>query len=71
MCPILNWNYNDVWDFIFQFNIPYCSLYDQGYTSIGNKSDTIKNPKLFNQKLQIYEPAFKLCNQNFERNSRI
>ena len=29
--PILNWTFGDVWDFIFTFSIPYCSLYREGY----------------------------------------
>lgn len=35
--PILNWNFKDVWDFIKTNSIPYCSLYDEGYTYLGSK----------------------------------
>lgn len=37
---------SDVWDFLLACKAPYCSLYDVGYTSIGNIHDTIPNPAL-------------------------
>lgn len=33
--PIVNWTDQDVWDFIHAYNIPYCSLYDEGFTRLG------------------------------------
>lgn len=33
--PIIDWQENDVWDFIHSYNIPYCNLYDQGCKRIG------------------------------------
>ncbi|HDQ39416.1 MAG TPA: phosphoadenosine phosphosulfate reductase family protein [Desulfonatronum sp.] len=33
--PILNWTEMDVWAFILDRGLPYCSLYDQGYRSLG------------------------------------
>lgn len=33
--PIIDWTDEDVWQYIKQFNLPYCSLYDQGYKRIG------------------------------------
>jgi 3'-phosphoadenosine 5'-phosphosulfate sulfotransferase (PAPS reductase)/FAD synthetase len=28
--PIIKWNYEQVWTFIKDFQVPYCSLYDEG-----------------------------------------
>jgi phosphoadenosine phosphosulfate reductase len=33
--PLANWKKYDVWEFIKKNDIPYNSLYDEGYTSIG------------------------------------
>lgn len=33
--PIIEWEDDDVWEFIHKYNIPYCKLYDQGYKRLG------------------------------------
>lgn len=33
--PILDWTDEDVWQFIREKSIPYCSLYDQGFKRLG------------------------------------
>jgi phosphoadenosine phosphosulfate reductase len=40
--PILHFRERDIWDTIHQHNIPFCSLYYQGYRSLGAKGSTMK-----------------------------
>jgi len=69
--PILQWEYEDVWNFILDMKIPYCELYDRGYTSIGAETDTTPNPSLKNSGTGTYEPAYKLLDGTQERAGRL
>lgn len=33
--PIIDWEENEIWEFIEQYKIPYCKLYNQGFNRIG------------------------------------
>jgi phosphoadenosine phosphosulfate reductase len=35
LCPILYWTDKDIWQFIRQNEMKYCTLYDEGYTRLG------------------------------------
>ncbi|XP_046399960.1 FAD synthase-like [Ischnura elegans] len=74
--PIFNWNYGDIWKFLRCLNLPYCSLYDIGYTSLGSRDDKAPNPKLVSADLMYslgarrgsyYYPAYKLTDWSAER----
>lgn len=79
--PILDWDYGHVWEFLRVFELPYCSLYDKGYTSIGNIRNTMPNPELrlthedgyCNEHVTEceYYPAWKLTNAAAERAGRL
>ena len=69
VCPILDWDYHEVWKFIMDLNIPYCSLYDRGYTSIGSVKDTKPNPRLMTPS-KTYLPAYQLQDSEDERRGR-
>jgi 3'-phosphoadenosine 5'-phosphosulfate sulfotransferase (PAPS reductase)/FAD synthetase len=42
-----------VWHFLRTFNLPYCSLYERGFTSLGKRSLTLPNPALRRKQLQL------------------
>ncbi|GEQ70175.1 hypothetical protein JCM33374_g3851 [Metschnikowia sp. JCM 33374] len=57
--PILHWEYCEIWDFIMACNLPYCKLYDQGYTSLGGVDTTLPN-KFLQSEGDSYMPAYML-----------
>ena len=78
--PCLDWSYHDVWVFLRFFGIPYCALYDAGYTSIGSRSTSQPNPHLrvaagsgdegTEDEEAKYLPAYKLSDGSLERAGR-
>ncbi|CAO1404656.1 unnamed protein product [Diamesa tonsa] len=67
--PLLDWNCSHIWNYLLKNDVPYCSLYNFGYTSIGDKTNTIPNPHLkrINPKddnLSTYLPAYELINSD-------
>ena len=67
--PILDWSYSEVWRFLREFDLPYCKLYDEGYTSIGSEKNTKKNPALLLDDGR-YSPAYLLDDEEKERCGR-
>ncbi|XP_037917915.1 FAD synthase-like isoform X2 [Hermetia illucens] len=71
--PILDWNYKDIWDYIRLNKIEYCKLYDEGYTSIGDRKNTKPNEHLLlpsNDGSRKYKRPWELDDNSFERAGR-
>jgi 3'-phosphoadenosine 5'-phosphosulfate sulfotransferase (PAPS reductase)/FAD synthetase len=69
--PILDWSYRDVWSFLLTCKVKYCSLYDQGYTSIGSIHDTVPNALLSDSSTgKSFRPAYMLTDGRLERAGR-
>lgn len=78
--PILEWHTNEIWYFLkwmeyksakSYFPITYCSLYDQGYTSLGGCDNTVRNPQLKRSDSFGYWPAWWVLEDDIERLSRV
>ena len=86
--PIIDWDYGKVWEFLrhteWRMDVPYCSLYDMGYTSLGTVKDTLPCPALLKKKdckneeeeeekegNADYWPAYMLKDWSMERAGRI
>ncbi|KAL3531982.1 hypothetical protein ACH5RR_005503, partial [Cinchona calisaya] len=65
----------DVWAFLLTCKVRYCSLYDQGYTSIGSIHDTIPNGSLCirdsSNSEGRFRPAYLLADGRMERAGRV
>jgi FAD synthetase len=58
--------------FLRHLKIPYCELYDLGYTSLGGTNDTHPNPalKVEDGGKTKYRPAYELTEDEEERLGR-
>ncbi|OEH78548.1 dj-1 family domain-containing protein [Cyclospora cayetanensis] len=68
--PLLKFGYGHVWDFLRYFKLPYCCLYDQGYSSIGTMENTRPNPLLIPSDGGAALPAYELLSWEREREGR-
>ena len=66
--PLLEWEYCDIWKFLLEIQVPVCSLYSQGYSSIGAISRTKTNPLLW--KAGQWAHASQLADGSLEREGR-
>ncbi|KAH7831357.1 putative phosphoadenosine phosphosulfate reductase [Monocercomonoides exilis] len=73
--PIIDWGYFTIWSFLQLFNVPFVSLYRMGYTSLGPRKTTVKNPHLAvkeeGSEEISYRPAWLLEKEEWERDGRI
>jgi len=74
--PILDWTYQDIWEFLRceelgEGGVGWCSLYNYGYTSLGSTFNTIPNPLLRDPNSSSgWRPAWELADASTERAGR-
>jgi phosphoadenosine phosphosulfate reductase len=61
--PIIDWTEKDVWEYIKKYQMPYCSLYDEGWRRIGcvmcpassnRKGQAVRWPKFYQAYLKTF-----------------
>ncbi|KAI9596024.1 hypothetical protein BDF19DRAFT_384570 [Syncephalis fuscata] len=70
--PILDWSYTDIWTYLRECSVPYCILYDYGFTSLDGINNTHRNPALLRSTTpeEDYHPAWMLTDGTKERCGR-
>lgn len=66
VCPIVDWNEQDVWDFIKERKLPYCELYDKGYTRLGCIACPLTSIKNIKRELKQYPQFDKAMRKTFD-----
>lgn len=63
--PVIDWTDEEVWEFLHEYNVPYCELYDKGKKRLG----CIGCPMSTRQRQELEEyPRFKnLYMRSFEK----
>jgi phosphoadenosine phosphosulfate reductase len=65
--PIIDWSDAEVWEFIKQYNVPYCSLYDEGFTRLGCIGCPMAGPKQQQKELERWPKYRDAYIKSFER----
>lgn len=71
--PIIDWTDEEVWEFIHEYKVPYCELYDQGYERLGcigcpmagakrQKQEFRHYPKYYNLYIKAFDNLVKVLN---------
>ncbi|KAK4146875.1 uncharacterized protein C8A04DRAFT_34448 [Dichotomopilus funicola] len=69
--PVIDWHYVDIWAFIRHLQIPFCELYNRGFTSLGGVTNTRPNPALaVSGDTSTFRPAYELRDDDEERLGR-
>jgi len=78
LSPIVDWLNEDVWQYIRQHKMPYCKLYDEGYTRIGcimcplqGTEGMLKDAERFPKYYRAYLRAFDAMLKNKDDGDRI
>lgn len=72
--PILDWTFADVWNYLLEKKVAYCCLYNMGYTSLGETTNTRPNKNLIIENPKTgeitYRPAYEMMEEELEREGR-
>jgi phosphoadenosine phosphosulfate reductase len=66
LCPLIYWTDDDVWQFIREQQIPYCSLYDEGFKRLGCIGCPMGGPESQRKEFERWPGYEKLWRRGFE-----
>ena len=75
--PVIDWHLDEIWTFLRHPSLgekdgmllEYCTMYDEGYTSLGGRGDTVRNPRLKSED-GGWRPAYEMVEDREERAGR-
>lgn len=65
--PIIDWDNDEVWEFIHEYNIPYCELYVQGFRRLGCIGCPMGGPKRQQEDFERYPKYRQAYIRAFDR----
>lgn len=65
--PIIDWSTDDVWEFIREYKVPYCSLYDEGFKRLGCIGCPVSKRKKRMKEFERWPKYRRLYGLAFER----
>lgn len=65
LCPILWWSDQHIWQFIRSNKMPYCSLYDEGFTRIGCVGCPQANREIQFRRWPLFEKAWRTATRKY------
>jgi phosphoadenosine phosphosulfate reductase len=68
--PIIDWSVHDVWEYIQTNDIPYCSLYKEGFTRLGCIGCCMASAKERRRQFDRYPRIERLYRKSFHNASR-
>lgn len=65
--PIIDWSDEEVWEFLKEYDVPYCELYDQGFKRLGCIGCPMGGPKKQLEEFARYPKHEQLYLKSFEK----
>lgn len=65
--PIIDWTTEEVWEFIREYHVPYCRLYDEGFSRLGCIACPMGRAKRMKMELERWPAYRKMYAKAFEK----
>ena len=65
--PVIDWGTDEVWEFIKEYDVPYCKLYDEGYKRLGCIGCPMGGPNMQRKEFERWPEFRRAYIKAFER----